>query len=129
MNLVSDDGPMRFSLVSPDGTVQPLLENATGSGHPIISPDGRRMATDLTEDADLRRFVTVRLFDLRTERWTDICRVESPSATGEAVAMRRDAHVTWDREGRRMLFLAAPWGRRQLFVVDPDLAAGEIPTF
>jgi hypothetical protein len=129
MNLVLDQGTMRFSLVSPDGTVQPLLENATGSGHPIVSPDGRRMVTDLTEDTDARRTVTVRLFDLEKKTWSDICRATSPAARGEAVPMRRDAHVTWDRDGRRMLFLAAPDGRRRLFVIDPDLPAGEIPVF
>jgi hypothetical protein len=129
MNLVPQGDTMRFCLVSPDGAIRPLLDNVPGSGHPIVSPDRRRMVTDLTDDSGNRRMITVRLFDLVQRSWADICRAESPLTKGAAVPMRRDGHITWDRGGRRMLFLAAPKGSRQLFVIDPDLDRGEIPSF
>ncbi|GAG00534.1 unnamed protein product, partial [marine sediment metagenome] len=59
--------------------------------------------------------------------WRDLCAAESP-AVG-ASPLRRDAHPVWDRAGRRVCFLAAPTGKRQLYVADPALPPGRPPEF
>ena len=107
------------------GAVSNLVDEPAGVGHPTVSPDGRWLVTDATDDSGVRRWVSMRLVDLVRGRWEDVCRVSSPAARGEDAPLRRDAHGAWDRGGRRFLFVGAPTGGRRLFVAEPGLPAGE----
>jgi len=126
---VLDQRGFRFCLVDGlTGQAQALIDEPPGTGHPIVNRDETFLVTDATSEQAGRRRVAVRLVDLKHKTWQDICWVESPAATGEMAPLRRDAHITWDRQGRRLLFLGAPQGRRQLFIADPALPAGSVPT-
>ena len=127
---VHDDTGYHFSLVDGwTGEVSNVVDEPYGTGHPIANRDQTLLITDATyEETGVRR-VAARLVDLRERTWRDVCWVESPLATGEDHPLRRDAHFTWDREGRRFLFVGAPGGKRQLFVADPGLPPGTAMSF
>ena len=128
MNLTPDERGMRFCLIDADsGEVEVLTDDPPGSGHPSISPDGRFLLTDQTGESDGLRTAAIRLADLPAGTWRDLARAESPAVGGSP--LRRDAHPVWDRRGRRICFLAAPAGKRQLFIADPYLPAGTMPAF
>ena len=122
------ESTMYFCLIDArTGEVTKLVDSPPGTGHPIVNPQMTHLVTDATGEQSGVRSVGVRLVDLPGGQWRDICRAESPAAGGEMTPARRDAHITWDRAGRRVLFLAAPAGRRQLFIADPALPAGAEP--
>jgi Tol biopolymer transport system component len=124
MNLTPGDEGLRLCVVDAEtGSVEVLTDDPPGSGHPSISPDGRRLLTDETGESGGVRTAAVRLVDLAAGGWRDLCSATSPAVGGSP--LRRDAHPVWDPTGRRIAFLAAPTGKRQLFVIDPDLPAGE----
>ena len=103
------------------GEVANLVDVPASTGHPTINRAGSLLVTDATSDKGLRRRVGVRLVDIPGGTWRDIAEIESPSAVGEMAPTRRDAHMTWDRPGKRMLLVGAPRGKRQLFIADPAL--------
>ena len=123
------ESTMHFCLIDAlSGEVTKLVDSPPGTGHPIVNPQRTHLVTDATRDEAGTRSVAVRLVDLPGGQWRDICRADSPAASGEMSPARRDAHITWDRAGGRVLFLAAPAGRRQLFIADPRLPPGaELP--
>ena len=126
MNLTPGDEGMRFCLIDADsGQVEVLIDDPPGSGHPSISTDGRWLLTDATRESGGIRTAPIRLVDLQEGTWRDLCAAESPAVGGSP--LRRDAHPVWDRHCRLVCFLAAPNGRRQLFVADPDLPPSELP--
>ena len=119
------ESAMHFCLIDAlSGEVTRLVDSPAGTGHPIVNPQMTHLVTDATSEQSGTRSVGVRLVDLPGGQWRDICRAESPAAAGEMKPARRDAHITWDRTGRRVLFLAAPEGRRQLFIAEAALPAG-----
>lgn len=122
MCMVHDQSGYHFCLVhGTTGRITNLVDEPAGTGHPIVNRDGRLLVTDATYEETPKRRVAVRLIDVPDGTCRDICRVESPMAGGPLVALRRDAHITWDRRGRRLLFLGAPANKRQLFIADPVL--------
>ena len=128
MNLTPGDQGMRFCLIDAEtGELEVLTGDPPGSGHPSISPDQRCLLTDDTREAGGVRTAAIRLVDLVRGSWRDLCRAESPAVGGSP--LRRDAHPVWDRAGRRVCFLAAPSGKRQLFIADPTLPPGRMPEF
>jgi len=128
MNLTPTDAGMRFCLIDADtGRLEVLLDEPPGSGHPSIRPDGKLLLTDQTRESGGVRTAAVRLVDLAEGTWRDLCAVRSPAVGGSP--LRRDAHPVWDRTGRRVCFLAAPAGRRQLFIADPVSPPGRTPDF
>jgi len=129
MCAVIDDTGYHFCLVDGvTGRAEILIDDPRGTGHPIVNRDCTFLVTDATYEESGRRRVGVRLVSLKDKAWQDICWVESPLATGEQAPLRRDAHITWDRPGKRLLFLGAPTGGRQLFVADPTAPPGAMPT-
>lgn len=119
MNLTPGEDGMRFCLVDADtGEMEVLCPQLPASGHPSISPDGRRLLTDVTREARGVRRATIRLADLQSGCWADLCTASSPAVGGSP--LRRDAHPVWDRSGSLICFLAAPRGRRRLFIAEPD---------
>lgn len=127
MNLTPGEAGMRFCLIDADsGEVDVLIDDPPGSGHPSISTDGRWLLTDATRESGGVRTAPIRLVDLDRRTWRDLCSAESPAVGGSP--LRRDAHPVWDRQCRRICFLAAPAGRRQLFVADPSAPPGELPS-
>jgi len=136
MNLTPGRTGMRFCLVDAEtAQLEVLVDDPPGSGHPSISTDGRFLLTDVTrEDAGIRT-AAIGLVDLRERTsppagrraWRELCRAESPGVGGSP--LRRDAHPVWDRQCGRICFLAAPRGKRQLFLVDPNLPPGQVPEF
>ncbi len=119
MNLTPGEH-MRFCLIDADtGAVQVLADDPPGTGHPSISTDGRYLLTDDTRESGTTRTTTIRLVDLHAGTWRDLCTAESPAVGGSP--LRRDAHPVWSRDDRRILFLAAPSGTRQLFIAEPQL--------
>ncbi len=133
MNLTPDERGMRFCLIDAQTSqLQVLMDDPPGSGHPSISADGALLLTDATRESASVRFAPIRLVDLprpgqREGRWRDLCTLRSPAVAGSP--LRRDAHPVWDRDCRRICFLAAPGGKRQLFLADPQLPPGELPQF
>jgi len=124
MNLTPGDEGMRFCLIDAEtGQVDVLLDEPPGTGHPSISPDERFLLTDVTGEEGSVRTAAIRLVDLADGSWRDLCAARSPAVGGSP--LRRDAHPVWDRRGRRICFLAAPQGRRRLFIADPALPPGE----
>jgi len=114
-------GRSRFSLIDPDtGAIEPLIEKPEGGGHPTITPDERGMVTDWYDPGgEKTQTGYVRWVDLRSGEWRDLCDVPRPlidTSTPEDVARRVDLHPVLDRDGRRAAFVAAPEGRRRLFV-------------
>lgn len=125
MNLTPDETGMHFCCIDGlSGHVRILVDKPEGSGHPSVSPDERYLLTDVTQDA-AQRTSTIRLVDLHDRACRDLCRVVGPAA--KLAPLRCDAHPVWDRRGRRILFTAAPQGRRQLFILDRDVPPGEVP--
>ena len=124
MNLTPGPEGMRLCVVDVEtGQVDVLTDDPPGMGHPSISPDGRWLLTDETRESGDVRTAAVRLVDLAAHTWRDLCSATSPAVGGSP--LRRDAHPVWDRPGLRIAFLAAPTGRRQLYIADPALPAGE----
>jgi len=128
MNLTPGDEGMRLCLVDADTqAVEVLVDDPPGTGHPSMSPDERLLLTDQTGESGGVRRAAVRLVDLEAGSWRDLCAATSPAVGGSP--LRRDAHPVWDRSGERICFLAAPRGKRQLFIVDPSAPTGEMPAF
>lgn len=126
MNLTPGDEGMRFCLIDADsGEAEVLIDDPPGMGHPSISSDGRLLLTDQTRESGGVRMAAIRLVDLKERTWRELCSAESPAVGGSP--LRRDAHPVWDRDCRRICFLAAPAGRRQLFIADPTLPPGKLP--
>lgn len=116
MNLTPGE-EMRFCLIDAEtAEVTVLLDDPPGSGHPSISSNGRWLLTDVTGEDDGIRTATVRLVDLASGAYSDLCSLTSPAVGGSP--LRRDAHPVWSRDEQQILFLAAPEGRRQLFIAD-----------
>ena len=126
MNLTPADSMRLCAVDDETGQLDVLTDDPPGTGHPSISPDGRWLLTDDTREAGGVRTAAIRLVDLAEGTWGDLCSAQSPAVGGSP--LRRDAHPVWDRPGRRICFLAAPTGRRQLFLADPALPAGEALT-
>jgi len=124
MNLTPGEAGMRFCLVDAEtGKLEVLVDEPPGMGHPSISSDERFLLTDDTRESGNTRTAAIRLVDLRERTWRELCRAQSPAVGGSP--LRRDAHPVWDRDSKRVCFLAAPGGRRQLFIADPSLPSGE----
>jgi len=128
MNLTPGAEGMRFCLVDAEtGELEVLAEDPPGTGHPSISPDGKRLLTDDTREAGGVRSVALRVVDLEAGTWKDLCRTTGPAMAH--APLRCDAHPVWDRSGRRFFFGAMPAGRRRLFLADPALPNGKMPEF
>jgi Tol biopolymer transport system component len=86
------------------GAVRPLLAGTAGSSfmHPRMSPDGKRLAVQVTSDS----VVDVWVYDMASRTPTRL------TTTGRAY------HPTWTPDGRRIVFFAA--GRRELFMQSVD---------
>jgi hypothetical protein len=121
-------GERRFALIHAEtGGIDVLIDDPPGIGHPTLTDDSRFLLTD-TYDYDAEPpLAHVRWVDLDEGRWRDLCVVPRPPYAGLdlcSISRRVDCHPALDRDGRRILFTAAPEGRRRLFVADPFLPPG-----
>jgi hypothetical protein len=98
-----------------------LSDRIEGGGHPRIEPSGRYIVTDAFEH-DGTQWLALRLIDLKMQQEQRLCRIKTIDRrplTGDLAMVRRlDGHPTWSRDYKRVLFQAAPAGRRQLYVMD-----------
>lgn len=124
MNLrLTDDGPLRFVSVDPDGSDRTTLtERLVGSGHPTIHPDGRSLVTDayLHESVAFDDgSVPLRLVDLESETDRTALRVPSePDFSGPYNLLRVDPHPAWGPDHRFVVYNGCPGGKRRVFVAD-----------
>ncbi len=121
-------GKSRLCQWRSDGTDFRLLsETIEGGGHPRIEPAGRYVVTDAF-DHDGAQWLRLRLIDLKAQREQRLCRIKTidraPLKDDLAKVRRLDGHPTWSRDYKRVLFQAAPEGRRQLFVMDLSKIVG-----
>lgn len=118
---LSIDGKTRFCQWRFDGTgFQLLSEKIVGGGHPRIHTNRRHLVTDTFQDAGQQTYVSIRFIDLQTGREEQVCRmrtVDRRALQDELSMVRRlDGHPNWDRNFNRIIFQAAPHGKRQLYV-------------
>lgn len=117
-------GRTRFCQWRFDGTEFTVLaDKIEGGGHPRIHPNRRHLVTDTFEhDSGRQSVVVIRFIDLRSERDEPLCRMRTIDRTvlkSELEMVRRlDGHPNWDREFKKVIFQAAPDGRRQLYIAD-----------
>jgi len=97
----------------------PLSQTLRGVGHPSLEPQGRYLVTDRHVRKGGRPAVEICLVDLVREEETVLCRIPTIAAsTYSDPVFRLDGHPVWSRDYRKVLFQAAPDGRRQLFLAD-----------
>lgn len=92
-----------------------------GSGHPSFHPgglplvitDSYRHETSVTHDDG---YVPVRLLNTLTGRETLLAKVRIPDVTN--ASFRLDAHPTWDRTGRFVIFNGYGDGSRGVYIAD-----------
>ena len=126
MNLVMEDGHMRFVRVRYDGSgLEVLGESVLGSGHPTMHPDGRHILTDVYCGRKPFAFddgtVPIRWVDLESGTEEPLLRIRTlPDFTGPRNELRIDPHPAWDRAFKRFAFNACPSGKRQVFVAALD---------
>jgi hypothetical protein len=116
-------GKSRFCQWRSDGSDFKLLsDKLEGGGHPRIDPAGRYIVTDAFEHVGGRQRVIIRLIDLRTQREQALCRVPTVDRTllkdDLAVVRRLDGHPNWDHQFKKIIFQAAPEGKRQLYIAE-----------
>lgn len=124
MNLRSN-GVQRFVLIQAStGGIVTLGNDLEGiGGHPSLSDDGRTLVTDYYDRRGAPQLATLRRIDVQAGTWEDLITVPSPmygTADVFEISRRVDMHPVFDRNCRRICFTAAPAGRRQVFVADPD---------
>lgn len=117
------DGKLRFCQWRFDGSdFRPLSETLEGGGHPRIQPNGRHMVTDHFVHDGTTQYVVLRFIDLRADREQPLCRIPTVDRLKlrEPLTMvrRLDGHPNWDRDFKKVVFQAAPDGKRQLFLAD-----------
>jgi len=123
MNHAAGGRQRKLCLIDPiTGQADVLTELIEGTGHPTIEPSGRLLVTDDYQTKGDLRLGTIRLVDLAAETWRDLCTLSSPLR--QDAPLRCDSHPAWDRKGRRVCFIAAPRGKRQLFIADPASPPG-----
>lgn len=94
---------------------------APGSGHPSFHPkglpliitDAYRNETSVTRDDG---FVPIRLMNTKTGKETVIARVRVPDVKDNS--FRMDAHPTWDRSGRYVIYNGYDDNDRGVYVAD-----------
>ncbi len=118
---VNDDKPgLEIVTVKYDGSGLKEVFNP-GSGHPSFHPkglplvvtDSYRDETSVTFDDG---FVPVRLLNTETGKETLIARVRVPDVANKS--FRLDAHPTWDRTGRFVIFNGYGDGSRGVYIAD-----------
>jgi hypothetical protein len=131
MNLNTKGDGLRFARLAADGaSLETLVPDVPGSGHPTLHPGGRFLLTDayVTDPVAYGDGTTpIRLVDLRDGTESALVRIRTQSAIERSTGpLRVDPHPAWDRTYTRIAFNACPNGRRQVFVADLGeiLAAG-----
>jgi hypothetical protein len=119
------DGVMRFCQWRYDGSdFRILTDKLQGGGHPRIEPSGRYIVTDAFDRAGNRQRVVIRFIDLRSNQEHALCRVptidRAPLSDPLSQVRRLDGHPNWDRQFKKIIFQAAPDGRRQLYIADVE---------
>ncbi|MCC7341427.1 MAG: hypothetical protein IT170_10105 [Bryobacterales bacterium] len=117
------DGKLRFVQWRSDGSDFRLLsETLEGGGHPRIQPDGRYLITDTFTHDGTKQYMVLRFIDFREDRERPLCRIGTVdrSTLNDPLSMvrRLDGHPNWDRNFKKVIFQAAPEGRRQLYLAD-----------
>jgi hypothetical protein len=143
-----DDGVRRLTLdkLGGDGSVtREYLGYRSHTGHPSVSPDGRRILTDTYSKYENR--VAIDLYDPEHDATVELAsypegtdplaypHTQAERESGESMAeyTRRittgsnrkivvQAHPAWDRTGRRVVFNADSSGLSQLYMIDLDEA-------
>ena len=122
MNLKADGATMRFVRFDYDGSnLEIAAENAFGSGHPTLHPNGRNILTDafLGENGETQHGkVPLRWIDLQNRTEAVLAWVDARPTNDRLAALRVDPDPAWDREYRTFVFNACPQGRRRVFVCD-----------
>ncbi len=115
------EGVERFVLTDVDTRERTLFLSAIASGHPSLSPDGRRIITDYRPRSDGALVPANRwgltLYDLASERQELI--VTSP-ANGDTEWSRNDPHPVWHPDGAMIMYNDYRTGRPQVCVVLVD---------
>lgn len=121
MNHAFNDDHLRFVICDVDGkNKRILLENALGSGHPSVHPNGRNLLTDcyLGEPMTFADgTVPLRWLDLQSGEEKQLARIKTAQKSGVS-ALRIDPHPAWDRSWKYVAFNAAPDGTRRVFLAD-----------
>jgi hypothetical protein len=123
MNLNTKGDGLRFARLAADGaSLETLVPDLPGSGHPTLHPGGRFLLTDAYVDDAVAYgdgTTPIRLVDLRDGTETALVRIRTQSAAERSTGVLRiDPHPAWDRSYTRIAFNACPNGRRQVFVAD-----------
>ncbi|MFC1634310.1 TolB family protein [Planctomycetota bacterium] len=110
----------RLCKIPADGSdITVLSDTIDGGGHPTIEPAERYIITDThTVESELQ-CVKIRLIDLKQQ--TELALCEIPTIDRRSLSqtvLRLDGHPAWSRNYKKVLFQAAPEGRRQLLLGD-----------
>jgi hypothetical protein len=118
-NLKPDGKRDRLCMIPYDGSDFTVLsETIDGGGHPTIEPNGRYIITDAFPH-DGKQYVKIRLIDLTNQCEETICRIPTiDRETLKEMVMRLDGHPAWSHDYKKVVFQAAPEGKRQLFLAD-----------
>lgn len=115
-----NQGTTRYCKFLYDGsTFEVLSEKIVGEGHPRITPDSKYISTDDYPYENGSQKVRIKLIDLSLEKQFVIAKMTTSGRGGlKNPALRLDGHPTWDRYFNKLVFQAAPDGKRQVFVAD-----------
>lgn len=112
--------PYRFCQHRYDGkNFHVLSDSIIGGGHPRITPDSRYISTDAFPVENNEQMLKLRLIDLQTNTDHSLLAMNTSPRQGlKNSTLRLDGHPTWDRFYKKLVFQAAPEGKRQVYVAD-----------
>lgn len=121
MNLNIDGDGLRFIKVRYDGSgLHKILDQAYGSGHPTIHPNGRFILTDAYTNDSVAYpdgTVPIRLINIQTGMEHEIVRIKTQIPYSDS-SLRVDPHPAWDYHYHWIAFNGFAENTRKVYIAD-----------